>query len=102
MNKKILEFLKKPYALFVWALLCGCAYLTVVAQLVMQFTNTAEGGKLLLWFFVPAIVCGGALIIIKTIKVHQQNENTKGILTIFYSHLLIIAMGIVFFISMFV
>lgn len=102
MNKKILENLKRPYVLLIWALICGLAYLSVISQFVLRFTNTAEGAGILLWVFIPAIVCGAALLIIKAVKGAYLEGRTRLILSVFYAHLFIIAMGILIFIGMFV
>ncbi|MCD8391292.1 MAG: hypothetical protein LUD03_05590 [Firmicutes bacterium] len=96
MNSKISEFLKRPYALLAWALICGCAYLSIIGRFVMSFTSTAARGNIILWFFFPAIICGAALILVKSVKHAQENENTRAVLLLFYTHLIIIAMAVVF------
>ncbi|MBQ7574585.1 MAG: hypothetical protein IJT23_10025 [Clostridia bacterium] len=100
MNNKIIELLKKPYFLLVWSLICGGAYLAIIAQFVGQFTNTAHGAGVIIWIFFPAIVCGGALLVLKSVKNAIIEEQYKKALTIFYTHLLVIAMGILIFASM--
>lgn len=102
MNAKILEFLKNPYKCLVWAIICGLAYAAIIAQFVMRFTNTKGGGIIILWCFFPAIICGAALLLVKTVKNAYAEERDKAVTNIFYSHLLIIAMGIVFFAAFFV
>lgn len=102
MNKKITELLKRPYFLLVWALICGAAYLSIISRFVFEFTVTAAGGKMILWFFFPAVICGAALLIIKGVKQLISNENERGVLAVFYLHLLVIIMGAVFFAAMFV
>lgn len=97
MEQKITELLKRPYALLIWALICGGAYLVLIGRFIMRFTNTAAGGGMLIWIFCPAIVCGAALILIKAVKRAMETENDKGALMLFYAHLIVIAMGIVFF-----
>ena len=98
MNDKILNMLRKPYQLLIWALICGLAYLSLAARFIFEFTE--RGGGILVWFFFPAIVCGAALIIIKGIKKADENGNERAMLTAFWAHVFIIAMGAVFFASM--
>lgn len=102
MNNRILNWLKNPYALLIWALVSGCAYLSIIAQFVIKFTEVPQSGSLLIWFFFPVIICGTALLLVKAVKQAFEEENHKLILTIFYTHLSIIAMGIVFFAAMFI
>ena len=77
-------------------------YLSLIAQFVMNFTEVPQSGGLLIWLFFPLIVCGGALLLVKAVKQAFEEENNKLVLTLFYTHLVIIAMGIVFFAAMFV
>lgn len=102
MNNKVLNLLKNPYALLVWALISGCAYLSIIAQFVMRFTEVPQSGGLIIWLFFPAVICGAALLLVKMVKQAFEEENNKLILTLFYTHLAIIVMGIVFFAAMFV
>lgn len=102
MNNKILELLKRPYALLVWALICGAAYYVIIGRFVFAYTNTQAGGSLLMWLFLPAVICGAALILVKVVKQAREKENDRGILILFYTHLLIIAMGIVFLAASFI
>ena len=55
-----------------------------------------------MWFFFPAIICGAALIIIKGIKKADENGNTRAMLAVFWFHLFVILMGLVFFAAMFI
>ena len=100
MNDKILAMLRRPYALLVWALICGLAYLSLVSRFILDWTS--RGGGIIVLFFFPAIVCGAALIIIKGIKKADENENTRAMLGAFYFHLLVILVGLVFFLAMFI
>ncbi len=102
MNSKITELLKKPYFLLVFSLLCGGAYLAIIAQFVGQFTNTSQGAGVIIWVFFPAIVCGAALLVLKSVKNAIVEERYQTALIIFYTHLFIIAMGILIFASMLV
>ena len=100
MNDKILAMLRRPYHLLVWALICGLAYLALAARFILDWT--ANGGGIIVLFFFPAIICGAALIIVKAIKKADENGNERTMLNIFYFHLLVILVGIVFALSMFI
>lgn len=102
MNNKITELMKRPYFLLTWALICGAAYLAIIAQFVFRFTNTVAGGGMILWFFFPAVICGAALLLIKGVKRLIEEENARAVITVFYFHILVIIMGIAFFAAMFV
>ena len=97
MNRKILNFLNSAAGQLIFALVCGCAYFSIVLKFIM--TYTVNGGALLAFFFAAAIICGAALIIIKLMKQFREQENEQGILNLFYIHLVVIAVGIVFLID---
>ena len=90
--------LRRPYHLLVWALVCGLAYLSLAARFILEWTE--RGGGIIVLFFFPAIVCGAALIIIKGIKKADENGNERAMLSVFYFHLLVILMGIIFALAM--
>ena len=98
MNDKILAMLRRPYPLLIWALICGLAYLALAARFILDWTT--RGGGIIVWFFFPAIICGAALIIITGIKKADENGNTRAMLAVFWVHLFVILMGLVFFLSM--
>ena len=93
MNKKILDLVGRTAGQLVFALLCGLGYFMVMSGLIVTNSN---GSGLLAFFFAPAIICGAALVIIKLMKQARENENEGAILKIFYLHLVLVIIGIVF------
>lgn len=98
MNKKILNILSTSKGGLIFALLCGCAYYIVVQKFILAYTSV--GGGFLGFMFLPAIICGAALIILKSIKQMSENENEKGIITLFWMHIVLMILSVVFLISM--
>ena len=96
MNKKILDLLNTTAGQLVFVLLCGLGYFMVMSGFLVTNSN---GSGLLAFFFAPAIICGAALVIIKLMKQARENENENAILKIFYLHLVLVVIGIIFIIS---
>lgn len=82
----------------IFSLLCGLAYYIVITGFIVG--NTQSGGMLLSFFFLPAIVCGAALIIIKTIRKLKEEEQFGKINLLIYPHLLLMAISIVFLLDL--
>ncbi len=99
MINKILKLLSNTAARLIFALLCGGAYYVIALRFIVAHTN--PGGGLLGFFFLPAIVCGMALVIVKILKTQEEQGNTGVILAVFFSHILLILLSIVFLASMF-
>ena len=78
----------------IFSLISGLAYFIVVAGFVIK--NTQSGGALLSFFFFPAIVCGAALILIKTIRQLKEDERFEKINMLVYPHILLFVISIVF------
>ncbi len=85
-------FSKKSFALS-FSLLCGLAYFGIVSAFVLN--NTAAGGGLLLIFFFPAIICGAALFIYKTIQSYLRAEATKPLHILLWGHIVVFLFSIV-------
>lgn len=100
MKNKILNLMRNTWGLLIFALLSGCAYYAVILKFILSHTET--GGGLLGFFFFPLIICGAALVLIKTIKQCIENERENAVILIFLFHVLFIFIGIVFLISIFV
>jgi hypothetical protein len=97
MKNSIINLLKNTWGLLIFALLSGCAYYVIVLKFILKFTKT--GGGLLGFFFLPAIVCGAALVLIKLIKQFFENGREGSVLALFWLHVVFILMSIVFAIS---
>lgn len=96
MNKKILDILNTTAGQLVFALLAGLGYFLVISGFLVE---NSGGSMLLAFFFAPAIICGAALVIVKLIKQARENENESAILKLFWVHLVLIIIGIIFFIA---
>lgn len=78
----------------IFSLVSGLAYYIVITAFIIG--NTNSGGALLSFFFLPAIVCGAALILIKTIRKLKEEEQFGKINLLIYPHILLILISIVF------
>lgn len=82
--KKILE---TRYGTLIFSLLAGCAYFGVIMNFILE--NAGKKGILLGFFFFPAIICGAALMLFKSIKRLQEEENYSKITVIFVCHVIL-------------
>ncbi len=96
MNKKILNILDTTIGQLVFALTSGLGYFMLLGGWIIDFSN---GQWLMLMYLAPIIVCGAALVIVKLMKSAREAENSGAILKIFWLHVAVILMGIVFAIA---
>lgn len=73
----------------------GLSYFAVVMSFIMKYTE--NGGALLGLFFCPAIVCGAALIILKTVNRLRDEELYSRINMLVYLHAVLFVIAAVFF-----
>lgn len=99
MNKKILNMINTTAGQLVFALLSGLGYFMLVGGWILDLSR---GMWLILMYVAPIIICGAALVIIKLIKQAREAENEKAILRIFWLHLCVILLGILFVAARFV
>lgn len=97
MNNKIIHLLKKTAPRLIFASLSGAAYYIIVLKFILSHTN--NGGGLLGFFFLPAIVCGMALVLIKVLRSKEEEDNKGAMLRIFWAHLALIIISIVFLLT---
>ncbi len=90
MNKKILNVLNTTAGQLIFALAAGFAYFMAVFKVIISWSS---GQSLLAVWFAPVIVCGAAIVIIKHMKQARENENNRTILTIFWLHLILLAVS---------
>ena len=100
MKNKIIQLLQSTAGMLIFALLSGCAYYIVVLKFILS--HTSVGGGLLGFFFLPAIIFGAALVLIKIIKQCMENGNYNAVNLIFWLHIVFIIISAVFLVSMFV
>lgn len=89
----IIKLMKLKYVPLIFSLLCGLAYFGIALSLILKYTE--NGGLLLAFFFSPAIICGSALFIVKAFKIYMDEENSKKINFLFWSHILLLIVSVV-------
>ena len=94
MNKKILVWLQKTAFQLIFALLSGGAYFVLALKFILS--HTKAGGGLMAMFLAPLIVCGAALVLIKLIKQCRENGNDSAIAGLFWIHVILIIISVVF------
>lgn len=96
---KLVNFLMRPYINLAFALFCGANYYVVILKFILA--NTNMGGSLLGFFFLPAIVAGGGLVILKTLKSWREQEKTKECAILIILHFILFVMNIALVATMF-
>lgn len=96
----IMNFFKKQYVPLIFSLFCGLVYFGIALSLIVNYTK--NGGLLLAFFFCPAIICGGALLIIKAVKIYMDEEDTKKINFIFWSHIVLAFVSLILAVGAFI
>ena len=99
MNKKILSLINTTAGQFIFALLSGLGYFMLISGWVIDFS---KGSWLILMYIAPLVICGAAIVIIKLIKQAREAENENTILKIFWLHVAVLLLGIVFTIANFI
>ena len=82
----------------IFSLISGIAYFIMIMSFVVN--NTKAGGLMLSFFFLPAIVCGVALLLIKTIRKLKDEESYGKINAIIYAHIVLLLISFVFLIEL--
>ncbi len=98
MKDRILSFLNTTWGQLGFALLSGFGYLALISGFIL---DASRGMWLILLYIAPVVVCGAALVIIKLMKQARENENKASILKLFWVHIAVIALAIVFIIALF-
>ncbi len=98
MKKSIIGLLKNTWGLLVFALLSGAAYYVIVLKFILS--HTQSGGSLLGFFFLPAIICGAALVLIKVIKQRFEGGRDGSVCVLFFMHAALILLSVIFAFSM--
>lgn len=95
--KKLTQWITKPPVDFIFSLLCGAAYFFIVFDFIKTFTH--NGGTLLSFFFCPAIICGMALVLLKSVRKWVEEEKTKPLARLIVLHIILFVISIVFLID---
>lgn len=91
------KILKTKYGLLIFSLICGLAYYVLVMKLISNINYS----YLLGIFFFPAIVCGAALSLYKTIKNMEEAEEFSKIKSLIVIHIFVILLALSFFVILF-
>ena len=94
MSNKIDKLFESTAGLLSFALLSGCGYFFFLLSVIINFSRNQS--PLIGFFFAPAIICGAALFIVKTVKNNIEAEENKKNHMLFYLHTIVILVGIVF------
>lgn len=82
----ISKFLKKKYGELIFGLFCGISYFFIVARFIVSNSNF---GVLLAFFFFPAIVCLGAIFVIKLLRDLISKEKYSAVNLFMWLHMLL-------------
>lgn len=86
------KIIKSKYGLFVFSLISGLAYFILIMMLISKIRYS----HLLGLFFFPAIVCGAALCLYKSIKgMVERQENIK-IKSMIVLHIFVIILAVAY------
>lgn len=82
------------YGGLVFSLVSGLAYFIIVLDFILHYTK--NGGVLLGFFFFPAIICGMALVLMKSVKRLKEEERYSKINLLVYLHIVLVILSAVF------
>lgn len=85
------KILNSKYGLLIFSLICGLAYFCLVMLLISQIKYS----YLLGIFFFPAIICGAAVCIFKTVRNLLESNETRKIKNIFAIHYALIVFTVI-------
>lgn len=93
-NGKITDMLRKTSPRLIFALICGLAYFVIIMRFAAAYTDHAG---LMAMFVAPAVICGGAYIVIVTLKrAFEEGGEEKRVPAVFYLNMCIIIMAALF------
>lgn len=90
---KVRKFFETRYGALIFSLISGLAYFGLAIEFIIG--NTGGKGMLLGFFFFPAIVCGMALVLLKSIKMWQEQEAFGKITAMAVFHIILIIISLV-------
>lgn len=82
----------------IFSLASGCAYFIIVLSFISA--NTQSGGGLLGFFFFPAIICGIALVLLKTVNRLKEEGQYGRINIICWLHSILFIISMIFLFDM--
>ncbi len=84
------KIIKSKYGLLIFSLISGFAYFILIMMLISKISYS----YLLGFFFFPAIICGAALCLYKSIKGMEQAEEYKKIKSMIMIHCFVILLAL--------
>lgn len=81
------KFFETKYGGLIFSLLSGLAYFGLVLCFIIE--NAGEKGLLLAFFFFPAIICGMGLVLLKSIKMWQEQQAYGKITAVAVFHIIL-------------
>lgn len=87
------KFFETKYGGLIFSLLSGLAYFGLVLCFVLE--NTGDKGIILGIFFFPAIVCGMGLVLLKSIKLWQEQEAYGKITAVAVFHVILMIISFI-------
>ncbi len=86
------KILNSKYGLLIFSLTSGIAYFILIMMLISQINYS----YLLGFFFFPAVVCGIALCLYKSIKNLEELEELRKVRSLMLLHIFVIILAIIF------
>ena len=91
-GKEMKKILESKYGLFIFSLISGFAYFALIMMLLAQ----VKYSYLLGLFFLPAVVCGCALCLYKSIKNMEEAGEVSKIKSLIIIHYFVILLALLF------
>ena len=91
--KGLARILDTRWGELIFALACGVSYYIIALQFIFSYTHT--GAALLATFLAPAIICGIALVFIKTIRSWRDREMLGNINSFVNIHIVVYIIAII-------
>lgn len=88
-----LKIFEKRSGELVFSVVCGIAYWIIVQHLIYSYSPDA---MLLGLYFLPALICGSALFLIKAIRSAKETESYTRLKVLFWVHLPLVVVACVF------
>ncbi len=98
--KGISKILEKKYGELIFGLISGFGYLGVIVSFIME--NTKSGGALLVFFFLPVIVCMPAILLIKLSRNLREKGKYVAINAVMWLHILLLFVSVVLMLGLIV
>ena len=91
------KFFETKFGGLIFSLLSGLAYFIIVLGFILD--NTGPKGIILGIFFFPAIVCGMAFVLLKSIKQWQEQEAYSKITAVAVFHIILMLLSVIFLLA---